>query len=356
MDINKNIISIIIPITEEKDKKNFQLSYLVYANFVNVEIIILLAKDMEFDVARYEKTKVLKVKKEEIISDLNFAIKMAEGNYISVVPNSSYVPISLYEKFYKVLKENDVDFVFSDFYELERNGCLKYKNIVEEKMYNRVLNIEEKNKILMDSRLEAVAIYKKKSIVENDILFNKYDTFLFQILCYSKRIIALNEPASVIVMREKCEKDLYKINKDYDFLKDQLIKDYKLWKMIRGIYTYRKFTAYKKHMQQIENNDRIPYLRRISAEFRRAKELDELNLDFFDQENLFVINEIMMNPDHYFEYTYKMTEKEKKYEQECERLKNELNVLKRSTTFKVGRIIMKIPCSIKDKLIEFRRG
>lgn len=152
----------------------------------------------------------------------NLGIKKARGEYIGFVDPDDYVALDMFEKMYKVAKENEADIVTCDYFEV----------IGEEKIY-RVNDLPEGNinKEVLKKILQRKygwelwqQIYKKNLFIDNNIQFseNLYVTDLEiggLIIMYANKINKVKEPLYYYVKHENATTS-FKLNdkKIYDLI------------------------------------------------------------------------------------------------------------------------------------------
>ena len=71
----------------------------------------------------------------------------------------------------------------------------------------------------------------------------------------------------------------------------------------------------------------------------------EINKTFFTEREWQSISFLMNEPESYYTVNILRSRKEKT-------LESELNSIKKSTTYKIGRLVMYIPCKIKDLFLK----
>lgn len=90
----------------------------------------------------------------------------------------------------------------------------------------------------------------------------------------------IKENYEILYSRE----DIYRINQEYDRLRDEMMKEPESWNRKKCQYTQKKFHSYMKNLRCVCSEFSREYAHRMSREFCRAKELDELSIDYFSQE------------------------------------------------------------------------
>ena len=124
------------------------------------------------------------------------------------------------------------------------------------------------------------------------------------------------------------------------------------------VWTFKDMYSWKKYQNCIFTINRIgdefkrEYVHRMSKEFKRAYSQGEFSQETFSPLEWSRLTIIMDNPDDYYTlYVLNSGNGDaKKLQKELSSAKRELNDIKGSTTYKVGRAIMKVPCAIKRRV------
>lgn len=162
---------------------------------------------------------------------------------------------------------------------------------------------------------------------------------------------------------------VYQVNKEYDRLRDELMKDPEVWKKKKCQYTQKKFHSYMENLGHVCSEFSREYAHRMSREFCRAAELDELSIDFFTQEEWDCIT--LLRGDWYAFYCryYLVGHREKELEEklryaqeELKQCRKKLGVQQRalfeyesSQELKLGRRCMRVVNFIKKITARIRR-
>lgn len=79
--------------------------------------------------------------------------------------------------------------------------------------------------------------------------------------------------------------DAYRMNLEFDVLRDQLMQDQKTWEKSKYLYWRTKYDCYQYVYSRLEDCIREEYLQRMRQEFKRAMQLEQLRKeDFTDEE------------------------------------------------------------------------
>lgn len=140
------------------------------------------------------------------------------------------------------------------------------------------------------------------------------------------------------------------MNVEYDFIRDIFMQEgnEKLWERYKAYYNYKRYYSYVFTIGRISDEFKKEYVERISKEFKRAFELDEIDMSVFTplaQERLSLL---VKDPNGYYQ-KYALFEGTSSTDR-IKQLERELSEVRKSTTFKVGKALLTVPRSIKRKL------
>lgn len=292
---------------------------------------------------------------------MNIGLERASGEYIGIVEPDDFVPLHMYEDLYAVASENRLDFVKADFYRFTTDANTKNMHLIYNRLdkegiyYNVIVNPSETPYITKFTMNTWSGIYSRKFIEQYHIRHNETpgasfqdNGFFWQTFIYAKRAMFLDKPYymnrrdnpnSSVNSKEK----VYSINIEYDFIRDILMQkgNEELWERFKGYYNLKRYDNYMFTISRIADAYKREYIDRISKEYKRAEELGELDMSVFTSHQQKRLAFLIKNPsDYYLKYVL----------YNSSRAEQRLIEIENSTTFKVGKIIMFIPASIKDAL------
>ena len=300
---------------------------------------------------------------------MNKGLDRATGEYVGIVEPDDYVSLTMFEDLYQIAKENDLDIVKADFYRFARNDRgdmdMRYVNLdgTKEK-YGRLLYPDQDPSLIKFTMNTWSGIYRRAMLEEHHIRHHETpgasfqdNGFFFKTTVYAKRAMIINRPYyrnrrdnpnSSVNNREK----VYCINIEYDYIRDFLMEDREVWERFKYMYTWKKFHNYLFTINRIGEEFRPEYVQRMSAEFKRAKQQGEFTRDMFTELEWKKMTLILEHPEKYLEeYASPRGGVNKISQSEADRLKRELDMIKNSTTYKVGKLIMAIPCGLKRRIL-----
>lgn len=308
---------------------------------------------------------------------MNVGLDRATGEYIGIVEPDDYVPLNMYEDLYKVAKENELDFVKADFYRFTTNADNGNMQLVYNHLdktgtyYNTVHNPSEEPELTRFIMNTWSGIYRRAFVEEKHIRHHETpgasfqdNGFFWQTFIYAKRAMFLDKPYymnrrdnpnSSINSREK----VYCMNIEYDYIRDIFMQkeNLELWERFKCYFNLKRYHNYMFTIQRIGDEFKREYVERIAAEFRRSRDLGELDMSLFTPKEQEKIAFMIKSPgDYYLKYCLYDggTPAAATYQKKAAKLEKRLKELETSTTFKVGKIVMFLPISIKKAIKKLR--
>ena len=288
------------------------------------------------------------------------------------------MPLGMYEDLYQKAAEEKLDFVKADFYRFKRD-----KNWSMELYYNHLSpDSRDYNKVFDPSRTPYAlrfimntwsGIYRREFIERCHIRHNETpgasfqdNGFFFQTFVYARRAMILDKPYymnrrdnpdSSINNREK----VYCINEEFDYIRKLLLRDYEVWERFKTMYWFKKYHNYMGTLRRIKAEYKRDYLKRFSEELRRAEALGELDKALFSKASWRNIQSIIESPEEYYltriypqAMNQKVFERMEELALRNEELKTEIADIRRSKTFRIGKLFTSVPGKVK-KLMGRRR-
>lgn len=252
---------------------------------------------------------------------MNTAFAKATGEYIGILEPDDFIPPEMYKELYDVAHAGRLDFVKADFYRFitNENGKIEkthFKLSQKPEDYRKVFNPSETPEALRWTMNTWCGIYRRAFLEENHILHNttpgasyQDNGFWIQTFVYAKRAMIIDKPyymnrrdnmGSSVHNSNK----VYAINKEYDHIRDLLMRDPAVWERFKYMYWYKKYYSYDFTMKRIGEEFRQEYLDRWSREYRRAKQKGELSADAFTVFAWKNIHLLINNPKEFYEKNY----------------------------------------------------
>ncbi len=296
---------------------------------------------------------------------MNIGLDRASGEYIGIVEPDDYVPVNMFGDLYDIAKENNLDFVKADFYRFERSAdgdmFLTYNHLSKkEEDYNTVFNPSRNPEAVRWIMNTWSGIYKREFLNKWNIRHNETpgasfqdNGFWFQTFAFAERAMIIDKPyymnrrdnpnSSVKNMQK-----VYCINVEYDHIRDVLIKYPETWERFKTYYTLKRFHNSVATLRRIDNSVKREYVERFSKEMKRAIELGEMDEELFTAAERDNLHLLMSRPKVYYELkALKMHNGSNNFNNNFKTIKEELYKIKRSKSYRVGRMIMYFPSKFK---------
>ena len=304
---------------------------------------------------------------------MNIGLEKATGEYIGIVEPDDYVVLNMYEDLYKAASEHDLDFVKADFYRFQReeNGNMElvYNHLSKEpERYNVVFNPSEDPSAMRFIMNTWSGIYKRAFLEEYHIRHNttpgasfQDNGFWFQTFAFAKRAMILDRPYyrnrrdnpnSSVKNKEK----VYCMNVEYDHIRDVMMEYPETWEKFKYMYTLKKWHNYRATLRRIAPEYRLEYCKRFGKEMKRAEEKGEMDQSLFTSLEWNKLSVLMADPDKFYALYIMMPMEYRMAEENYRNAERELQEIRNSTTFKIGKLIMYIPCRLKEYLKKRKRG
>ena len=312
---------------------------------------------------------------------MNIGLSVATGEYIGIVEPDDFVPVNMFGDLYEIAKANDLDFVKADFYRFERasNGdmFLTYNHLDRKNQYyNQVFDPSHTPEAIRFIMNTWSGIYRKAFLDEYHIRHNETpgasfqdNGFWFQTFAFAKRGMVIDKPyymnrrdnpnSSV-----KNVQKIYCINAEYDHIRDVLMQYPETWERFKTYYTLERFHNSVATLRRISNEFKKDYVERFSKEMKRAKQMGEMDEELFtaaERDNLhLLINQPLV---YYKLKALPMNNGPSTFNNNFKQVKAELDQIKRSKSYRVGKAIMYIPVRLKNlakrvyrKINKIRKG
>lgn len=298
---------------------------------------------------------------------MNRGLERARGEYVGIVEPDDYVALTMFEDLYQIAVKQNLDWVKADFYrfvrEKNRDMNLKYISLDStHTQYNELLCPCREPNLIRFVMNTWSGIYKREFLEEYQIRHNETpgasfqdNGFFFQTMIYAKRAMILDQPYyrnrrdnpnSSVKSKEK----VYCSNIEYDYIRDILKRDPEVWERFKAMYSWKKFHNYLFTIKRIDGQFREEYIERAGAEFKRAFQQGDFSKEIFTVLEWEKLSLLMDRPGAFYEKYAKMEERNgvrsSKSSAQCE-----LEAIKSSTTYKVGKLIMALPCAAKRKIL-----
>ena len=328
-DNTKNIkISVVVPIFNVENYIGPCLDSILNQTFKDFEVICVNdgSTDSSLDILKEYATKDSRIK---IINKdnagyghtMNIGMDMASGEYFVIVESDDFILPKMFETLYSAAKENDLDFVKSDFYrfygdEYNNNILKDYQKLDPSgEYYNKIFSTHENHKtykLLMNTwtGLYNIDFLRKNNIRHSETPGASYQDngFWFKTFFYGEKVMFLPEPFYMYrrdnpnsSVRNKTK--IYAMDTEYDiinnFLEDQGEKDDFL-----DAFVFAKYHNFHFTMDRIGLEFKKEFLLRTSEYFNEMKKNNKLDTSLLEEYDLNLLNWIIEKPNEYYDYMY----------------------------------------------------
>lgn len=302
---------------------------------------------------------------------MNIGMKACRGEYIGIVEPDDYVKKSMYQELYEKAVEQKAEIVKADFYRFVHGKDGKQINIYHAltedlNAYNRVIEPYKEPAVFKYIMNTWSGIYKRSFLEEYQICHNETpgasfqdNGFWFQGFCYAKRLYFVKEPYymnrrdnpnSSVHNREK----VFCMNEEYAYIYRFLEEHPKFKERFIGVYSFRRYHNYITSYKRIGEEFKELYLKRFQEEMQEADRRGELLEKEFTEREWKLLQILLKNRQAYV-WAEMLHCEMLGLEQDNRNLRRELEELKNSTTFKAGKVLMTLPCSVKETIKKAKR-
>lgn len=190
--MNDILVSVIMPSLNVCKYIELSLKSVINQTLKKIEIICIDAgsTDGTLDVIKkyMEEDKRIKLINSPVKSygyQINYAIKVAKGEYIAIVETDDYINSNMYQELYDVANKTLADIVKCNYlaFWTQKNGekvFLKRENLENKDLYNTVIKPIEEPQTASNDWYLWTGIYRKSMIIENDIKLSETKGAAFQ--------------------------------------------------------------------------------------------------------------------------------------------------------------------------------
>lgn len=371
-------VSVVVPVYNVEQYLEEALRSLVRQTLHDIEIVVVNdgSTDGSLEIIRRfmeNDSRIVLIDKENggYGKAMNIGLDRATGEYIGILEPDDYVPLDMYEDLYEAAHAHDLDLVKADFYRFTTddetgNMQLFYNHLDKDGThYNQVLDPSQDPSLTKFIMNTWSGIYKKSFLDEHGIRHHETPGAAFQdngffwlTFVYARRAMFIDRPYyrnrrdnpnSSVNSREK----VYCMNLEYDYIRTILKKneDRTVWDRFKGYYNVKRFSNYLFTLSRIAPEFRVEYIKRISREFKTADERGELDLMLFGIYTRKRLQTLMRSPEEYYQKYAKYDTAKRELDPAAQRLKE----IENSTTYRVGKTVMKVPIAAKNTLDTIRR-
>lgn len=377
------LVSVIIPVYNVEEYLDEAMESVTRQTLSDIEIICI--NDGSTDgspeilrryAARDERITIVDKENGGYGIGMNIGLEMARGEYIGILEPDDYLPLNMFEDLYQIAKKNDLDFVKADFYRFTTdkktgNVCMEYNHLDKSREnYGVVINPTEKPFVTRFIMNTWSGIYKRDFIEEHHIRHNttpgasfQDNGFFWQTMIYAKRVMFIDKPYyrnrrdnpnSSVNSRQK----VYALNIEYDHIYDIFMRpeNAQLWECFKFYFTLKRFHNNAFTLTRIADEYKEEFTAWYGKEMKRAKNRGEVDTSLFTPREEKKFNLLVEKPEEYYK-KYVLAQAEKKHgTSRADRLEEELQKVKSSCSYKIGRAITSLPRAVIKLARRLRRS
>ncbi len=364
-------VSILIPIYNVEKYLGICLESVVHQTLKDIEIICINdgSTDSSPTILREfadKDSRITVINKENsgYGASMNLGLDAATGEYIGIVEPDDFVSLNMFEVLYEKAAALKLNFIKADYYCFNENSFgdleLVYNKLSKKpEDYNTVFNPSAEPRTLRYKMHTWTGIYKRDFIRQYNIRHNETpgasfqdNGFWFQTFIYAKRAMILDKPfymyrADNPNSSVNDPKKVFCMNEEYDFIKQILKRDPDIWERFRGMYWYRKYDSYILRLSKIADEYKPDFMRRFSEEFNAGINAGEIDKNVFKTQQWKNIESIIRDPMAFLDEFEAGQAPLWGTNREAE-LEKELNDIKSSLPFKLGKSITFLPRKVRD--------
>lgn len=302
-------ISVILPSLNVVKYIRQCLESILNQPYKNIELICVDAGSIDGTLEVIEqysnndfRIKVIKCNKKSYGKQVNMAIDLSTGQYISIVDTDDYIPLGIYNKMINYAEKYDLDYIKGDYierYEFEDGNSYERRCAITPKieLLNKVVNSNQCPEMHSWDGHLWTGLYRKEFLVKNNIRLNESDGaafqdvgFFHQVTYYANKVMfiddvsyvyrigrignSISSPNGVRYMYQEYKK----IYEDNFVTKDK--KEQWHWLIIKMIYSLLA-ECEKKPIYTIINDENIEkYIKWFEEKIR--SEIEKLTISFSD--------------------------------------------------------------------------
>ena len=311
-------VSVLVPIYNVEKYLEECLNSIVNQTLKDIEIILLDdgSKDNSAVVCDYyakndNRVKVVHKENSGYGATLNIGLKEATGDYISIIESDDFIDLHMIEYLYNVAKTNDADIVKSNFYlHFSKENKNVYFNNFKFIVANQVTNSSKQPEILETSPAIWSAIYKRKFLLDNSILFNETPGASYQDVSFAAKTLAKAEkivfvPDAFVYYRQDNENSSVKSKGKVDAIFNEYAEIKSFFNNYSNCAEYFQNIFIKQYRDYIDNFHRIAneyksqYLNMFQRDFTELYSLEVIKDDFFAKHSFDDFHLLLKNPEKY---------------------------------------------------------
>lgn len=306
---------------------------------------------------------------------MNCGLDVARGEYVGIVEPDDFVKPQMYEKLVAVADSTGVDFVKAGlFYHWSNRPDREIKITNDASLVGRVLSPKDDIGIFNATMNNVTGVYRRDFVERFHIRFTETpgasyqdNSFYLQTHFLAKSVCLLNE-ALYCYRQDNAASSINSKGKAFAIF-EEFRRNVRLFEgrpevraSFFGQYLYKKYKSYKYHLGRIEQTAQIPFLEKMSAEFKAHDEKGEIDFSVMAPVQADILRAIIDDWPKYYvtQWRIKVNAEKKKVgelnvvnarlrsdlaakrrelDDSCKRLQGEIAELKASEAYRVGMFV-----------------
>lgn len=306
---------------------------------------------------------------------INLGFAVATGQYMAILETDDCIKPDMYEVLYNTAIETDADIVktdFESFVDAEDGRKYSYFSHFKDKSaYNKIFTPIHNPDSFSSNPSTWSSVYKMSFLKENNIRHNEtpgasyQDTSFWVLTLAAAKKAYFMDRAFYMLRRDRNESSvfnrgkIYAIFDEYNFIDENIPNDIKNDENYIKVYWKKKCDHFIYHYNRIADDSKLFYLCRMSEEFKKSYENNEIDLSLLNKNRKKDIEDIILHPREFYaradnQYNINAKKEKDNLEKEIRKIKKENDKIKKeftnvinSRSYKVGRIITFIPRKIR---------
>lgn len=311
-------VSVLVPIYNVEKYLDECVNSIINQTLKDIEIILLDdgSKDNSGKICDYfaqkdSRVKVIHKDNSGYGATLNVGLKLAVGDYISIVESDDFIHLSMLEKLLISAETNNADVVKSNFYlHYSNENKNVFFNNFKFVVANQVTNSLEQPEILETSPAIWSGVYKRKFLLDNNIVFNETPGASYQDVSFAAKTLAKAEkfvilPEAFVYYRQDNENSSVKSKGKVDAIFNEYAEIKRYFNNYSVPINYFQNIFIKQYRDYIDNFHRIAneyksqYLNMFQRDFTELYSLGVIKDDFFAKHSFDDFHLLLKNPEKY---------------------------------------------------------
>jgi len=353
-------VSVIVPVYNVEAFLNTAMDSLVRQTLKDIEFICVNDGSRDGSpailneyAARDPRIILINKENEGYGKAMNIGIDRASGEYIGILEADDYVALTMFEDLYKAASENNLDWVKADFYRFttdkeKESITYTYSHLSCNPLdYGCVFRPAEKQSSFLYLMNTWSGIYRLSFLRSHNIRHHETpgasfqdNGFWFQTFMFAERAMILDTPF-YRVRRDNPGSSVhdpnkvYAINREYDYIRTILADYPEYWETLKGVYWRIRYLNYEGTLKRIDRRYVSEYVAAISEELKAGYSGKEFSSADFPDGEWSRVQAIMENRGNIGPLPEPP-------------LDGELELLKNSRSYKLGRCLTYLPRKIRD--------